>query len=262
MNVVGIVISRYYEDLRWVEQLKAPLDVYIYNRRGPIRNLGVRKDYIKDINDIGNLNVEIVKRNKVNLEIIDMEDDPGYEASTYMHHLYTRYNSLNPFTVCLQAHPAFYCKDITSRLNNLQKLIYTKYIPYPFYEGLKPAEIQITDSCIEFEFVTDMYGWLIPASDYGWSPYRQNVSKAPFWQFCRGIPGWSENRVELPEPFSFGTGVQFVVSKERVLKHEPGYYKRIQDFVNTYVDPNPVTPITLARYYGPSIMEGIYQFIF
>ena len=34
MNEIGIIISRYWQTLKWIENLKGPLDVYVYNRRG------------------------------------------------------------------------------------------------------------------------------------------------------------------------------------------------------------------------------------
>ena len=63
--------------------------------------------------------------------------------------------------------------------------------------------------------------------------------------------------------WDFGAGNQFIVSKELIHRHQPSYYKELQHFTNTYMDPNgDARPHWQQLNQGPNIMEGIWQFIF
>jgi hypothetical protein len=62
--------------------------------------------------------------------------------------------------------------------------------------------------------------------------------------------------------WTFGAGMQFIVNKKRIQRHDADYYKRMQHFCNTFIDPNPITPAHITRYFGPGIMETIWQFSF
>ena len=272
MNEIGVVISRYYEDLRWVEEIKAPLDVYIYNRKGICEYTGIQSaarttidpKVVNDKNDIGNLNVETVKNNGVDLKIIEIPDDPGFESSTYAHHCYSRHDQLNDFTVFLQAHPTFYCRDIISKLNNPDSLKHTRYIPVNTFHSLLPPKIEVTQECIDFECITERFGWVDLNSAYVWSFYKNDFSKIPWLEFCKDMSGATikDGKWMPPANWTFGTGTQFIVNKKRIQNHTIEYYKRMQQFCNTYVDPNPITPDWVTRYFGPGIMETIWQFAF
>lgn len=260
MNDVGVVVSRFYEDLKWIEQLKAPIDVYVYNRLGNSPGMGVHAPLDKDINDIGGLDVEMVKNNGVNLTIIYIPDDPGFETSTYAYHLHSKYDSLNEVTVFLQAHPMLYIHDIIELLNNPQQLKYTQFVPQFPGPGLLPAKRTLLDTPIEFSYVSNRFAHLAPMDgvDYGWTPYMNDYSKAPWLKFCQDIAkdGWP------PSPFNFGEGNQFMVNRKRVWKHPVEYYRELQNFVNTHMDPNPTRPPYQQYNQGPNIIEGIAQFIF
>jgi len=267
MNEVGVVVSRYWEDLKWVEEITSPVDVYIYNRVGTVTVAGIRPNIVKTKDDIGNLDLEKMKCGVTNVEIIEMEDDIGYEASTFAHHCHTRYDKLNEFTVFLQGHPSVYCRDIIRQINNPKEFIHTRRIAVDNeynrgHNATSKAKIEITEDHIECEFLSYDVVWLHPRFDYGWMPYQDNISKAPFWEFCQGIPGWKKDQVESPEPFPFGPGSQTIVWKNRILKHDAEYYKRVQRLCIDYVDPNPITPSWLTRNYGSTLFEPIWKFTF
>lgn len=271
MNQLGVVISRYYEDLKWVEQLKAPIDVYIYNRFGESPGMGVpsaawgsaKTDKNKD--DIGGINVGVVKNNGVNLQIIEMEDDAGFETSTYSYHFYTRYESLNEITVCLQAHPSIYIKNIVAYLNNPGQLVRTKFSASNPIPQLNPSVVNIGNECIDFSFISDNFAWLDPYRDYGWAPHKDDLTKSPWWFFVKGMPGWAEKKEDLKQltGWPFGAGNQFMVNKKLVLRHEKEYYKRIQDFTKTYMDPNgDKRPSWQQLNQGPNLLEGSWVWVF
>ena len=262
MNEVGVVISRFYEDLKWLEELKSPLDIYVYDRGGVIETINEGKYFHRSKTPLV-LNTEVIKNNGVNLQIIDMADDLGFECSTYSYHCYTKYDSLNDFTVFLQGHPQIYCQNIVSDLNDVNKLKHTKRITIDGgWNVTTTVSKKVIEECIEFEYMADSSLGFYFSYDYGWGPYLANVSKSPFWKFCKNMPGWSENRDTPPNTFPFGAGNQFIVSKKLILRHEPDYYKQIQYFTQTHMDPNPTQPDYQQRNQGPNILEAIWQFVF
>jgi len=257
MNEVGVVISRYYEDLKWVEELKAPLDVYVYDRQGETPGMGAPHAvaWYKPKSVIS-LDVEKCLSNGINLEIINMEDDAGFEASTYAYHFYLKHDSLNEITVCLQGHPEIYTKNIIQFLNNPSQLMRTKFLPTnPNTPSIRPSRIETVGNVIDFEFVSDDFSHADPYHDYGWAPHKNNFDKAPWKDFCHS-PEWP------PKPYDFGAGNQFMVNKNLVLKHDTDYYKRLQEFTATYMDPNEQRPHWQQKNQGPNIMEGMWQYAF
>lgn len=268
MNEVGLVISRYWQTLKWIEEIKFPIDIYIYDRRGsgppkfvcqPNYQTPEEKDrFLRGETDLG-FDINIVKNNGVNVEIIEIEDDRGYDGSTYLHHCYSKHDSLNNFTLFMQGHGYTYRRDIIHRINNIELLKHTHFISAGV--GLFPLKEETIEKCIEFEPISDRSGWVLPYSEYGWEVYKTDFTKAPWWEFCKSMPDWN-NGLPPKEGWAFGEGSQFIVCKERVLKHNADYYKQIQHFVNTYLHPNTQTTGWLDRYYGLSIMEGLWQWIF
>jgi hypothetical protein len=277
MNEIGVVISRYHEDLRWVERIKAPLDIYIYNRQQIVGNpiMGIDASFgtpvptYKDPTDIGNLNVETVKNNGVNLNIINMEDDAGFEVSTFLYHFWTKYDSLNEFTVCLQGRERghigtpFGDTDIQTLLNNPEQLKHTKFVPKYPGPGLLPAQRIIVEDCIEFEYLCDRFGWWDPYNEYNWSIYKNDWNKTPW--LCLEVFQELAKVKWPPDSHNFGAGQQFMASKKSVLKHHPSYYKKMQEFVNGYMDPQPNRPghpSVEQLNQGPNIIEAFWHSVF
>lgn len=270
MNRVGLVISRYYENLKWVENLKAPLDVYIYNRQGESPNMGVPNAVAwakpKDHNDdLGGLDLSICKTNGLNVEIINIPDDPGFEASTYVYHCYSKYNELNDFNVFIQAHPEIYVKDVINILNNPKQIIHTIYKEKTIDDFTDVLKIY-TENEIEFEPFCDNFARLYPYTEYQWSIYKSDFSKMPWFEYVKNMPGAVTDvngRWIPPNSWRFGAGNQFSVSKKLILKNSIDFYKNLQNFINTYMDPNGDNrPSWQQLNQGPNIMEGTWQFIF
>ena len=265
MNELGIVISRYYEDLKWVEEIKSFVDVSIYHTKGDIpimeNHQTVPWSYPRSAeNNLGNLNIEKCLKNNINLDIIDIPDDLGFEVSTYLHHLYTKYDSLNEITVYLQAHPHIYIKNIVPLLNDPNKLAHTQFAPSdPSSRELNPSKLIINmDEYINFSFISDNFAWGKPYTDYCTSPYKNDFTKAPWWFI------WEKEKLNFFEGRSFGAGNQFMVNKKSVLKNEQNFYKKVQEFSKTYMDPNPdsVRPSCEQRNQGPNVLEQSWSYIF
>lgn len=267
MNEVGVVISRFYEDLLWLDELDAPLDVYVYDRSGNLDVPDKSKYFYQPKGKPLNLNLERMKQKGVNVEIIPLEDDFGYETSTYSYYLYSRYDKLNDVTAFLQGHPQFYMKNIVTKLNNPWRFARTRYdatVAPPNLKLESPLKQTITEEPIEFTYLSDCFGYTSPSVDYGWKNERNDYTRAPFWFFLKNMPGWTENKEELKElgPFIFGAGNQFAVNKKLVLRHDVHYYKRIHDFVKSYMDESPDRPEWQQKNQGPNVMEATWQFVF
>ena len=272
-NEVGIVVSRYYEDLRWIEQITSSVDVYVYNRSGDSPGMGVPNAVAwakpKDANDVlGGLDIERCKANGINLQVINIPDDPGFEASTYAYHCYSKYKQLNDYTVFIQAHPKIYVKNIINILNNPSSLIYTRYKKTPGGQLTDSTQYINTDILlpIDFEPFCDQQGTLYPDNDYQWSLYKDDFTKVPWLEFCKDMPGstYTSDGKWIPlNDWSFGAGNQFIVSKKRIYRHPVEFYKRLQNFTNSYMDPNGENrPPWHQLNQGPNIMEGIWRFVF
>lgn len=265
MNEVGIVVSRYYEDLKWIEQLKAPLDVYVYDRSGPVEQVNENSYFnIIKTHDL-DLNIDLIKDNDINFQIIPMADDLGYETSTYSYHLYSRYDKLNDVTAFLQGHPKSYMKNIVSIMNDPYRFARTKYSasnPTPKLED--PLKLTITEELVDFSYLSDCFAYTLPSVDYGWKNYRDDFTKSPWWFFLKKMSGWVENKSDLKElgPMTFGAGNQFMVNKKMVLRHDVDYYKRIHNFVKSYIDESSDRPKWQQKNQGPNIMEATWQFVF
>lgn len=270
MNRVGVVISRYYESLKWIEELTSNIDVYVYDRIGESPGMGVPDavswSHPKDPKDnLGGLNIQKCKENGITLEVINIPDDPGFEASTYIYHLYSKYNSLNDFTVCIQGHPQMYIKDVINILNNPEDLIHTTNLEGSS-EDFAPVVRTLIESEIQFEPFCDHFARLYPNSEYQWSIYKSDFSKMPWFEYVKNMPGAITDvngRWIPPNSWRFGAGNQFIVRKDLVHKKDIEFYKTLHQFVNTYLDPNgDARPNWQQLNQGPNIMEGTWGFIF
>lgn len=278
MNEIGIVVSRYYEDLTWIHNIKSSVDVYVYNRVGESPGMGsfgvegqkaVSWAKPKDPNDnLGGLDTAICQSNGVNLQIIEIPDDPGFEASTYTTHFYTRYDKLNDYTVCIQGHPEIYVKDVIDIFNNPDRIKYTEYYRTTD-EDYSPASRRFVNQKIGFQPICEYFGTVYPESEYNWSLWKGDYINIPWIDFVKDIPGsvteyiGQKQNWTPPKKWHFGAGNQFIVSKELVQKRDTEYYKNIHKFSNTYLDPRGDSrPSWQQLNQGPNVMEGIWQFIF
>lgn len=271
MYEVGVVISRYYESLKWLEQLKCNIDVYVYDRLGDSPGMGVPNAVSwskpKDPNDnLGGLDIPLCKKNGLNIKVLNIPDDPGFEASTYAHHCYNMYDDLNKYTVFLQGHPDMYKSNVIDILNNPDTIKHTTYYKESKAPQTSPALSRIIDGVIEVEPFADNLVTLYCNEDYQWSLYSNAYDEIPWLEFCKNMPGShykADGKWSPPDNWWFGAGNQFIASKAAIHKHDVSYYKRLQSFINTYMDPNGSNrPWWQQLNQGPNIMEGIWRFIF
>lgn len=270
MNEVGIVVSRYYEDLKWIEDIKSNVDVYVYNRNGESPDMGVPHAVAwakpKDVNDnLGGLDIKKCKANGINLKVIDIPDDPGFEASTYAYHMYSRYNKLNDYIVFVQAHPEIYVKDVISIFNSPQQIKHSFYRRANTEES-SPAVCEYKpEAVIDFQPFSDTIVRCTPMN-YNWSTYSSDYTQIPWLEFCKNMPGSTideSNKWHPASSWDFGAGNQFIASKKAIQNNPAEHYKKLQDFANTYMDPSGDSrPWWQQLNQGPNIFEGIWPFVF
>lgn len=270
MNEVGLVVSRYYENLKWIEEITSNIDVYVYDRYGDSPGMGVPHAVSwatpKDRSEqLGGLDIEKCKQNGINLQVISIPDDPGFEASTYVYHMYSKYDVLNDYTVFVQGHPHEYVANIINILNDPASIKHTTYVESDI-QGFTPAIRHVSDQLIDFEPFTDNLARLHIDQDYQWSQYQHNFNSVPWFEFCKDMTGSTfdiDGNWRPPANWRFGAGNQFVASKNAIRTNDIEYYKRLQHFINTYMDPNGENrPEWQQLNQGPNIMEGIWQYIF
>ena len=270
MNEIGIVVSRYYEDLKWIEEIKSNVDVYVYNRSGESPGMGVPDAVAwskpKDINDnLGGLDVLKCEENGINLKIIDIQDDPGFEASTYAYHMYSKYNELNDYTVFIQAHPQIYVNNVIDIFNNPEKIKCTFYYRSNSHESSEAISQYNSEILIDFQPFSDTIV-RCTCMNYNWSVYSSDYTQIPWLEFCKNMPGSAldnNGNWNPPSSWDFGAGNQFIASKKIIQNNPPEYYKKIQDFTNTYMDPNGDSrPHWQQLNQGPNVLEGIWPFVF
>jgi len=268
-NEVGIVVSRYYEDLRWIENITSNVDVYVYNRSGESPGMGVPNAVAwakpKDPNDVlGGLDIERCKANGINLEIIDIPDDPGFEASTYAYHCYSKYKQLNDYTVFIQAHPEIYVSNVIDIFNNPEQIKHTFYKRLINAESSPSTFVVDLDNLIEFQLFSDTIV-RCGLDNYNWRLYENDYSVMPWLEFCKNMPhSYDSNKKWMPiQRWDFAAGNQFIVSKRAIHINNVTFYKKIQNFVNSYMDPlSDQRPTWQQLNQGPNVMEGIWPFIF
>lgn len=268
-NEVGIVVSRYYEDLRWIEQITSNVDVYVYNRSGESLGMGVPDAVAwatpKLANDnLGGLDIDRCRANGINLQIIDIPDDPGFEASTYAYHMYSKYKDLNDYNVFIQAHPEIYVANAINIFNNPSQIKHTFYKRVSDSESSPCSAVIDFSNVIEFQPFSDAIVRCTP-NNYNWSVYSNDYSTLPWLEFCKNMPhSYDSNGNWQPIPYwDFSAGNQFIASKKAILRNDINFYKKIQKFVNSYMDPlGDQRPTWQQLNQGPNVMEGIWPFIF
>jgi hypothetical protein len=124
----------------------------------------------------------------------------------------------------------------------------------------------LIEDVIEFEPFCDNSSTLYPTQDYQWSLYSSDFSKVPWLEFCKNMSGSffdADGKWHPINSWTFGAGNQFIVSKKMIMRNPKEFYKKAQDFANSYMDPNgDKRPWFQQLNQGPNIMEGIWQFIF
>ena len=260
MNKIGLVIARFHENLNWIKNINIPIDIYVYNRH-------------KDKSDTGGINTNNIPSN-INLEIINMEDDEGYEASVYAYHCYFKHDVLNDFTIFSQAEPHLggWSHDASPYIND-PNLLHTHYVGTANSEGIFSSKVEIIEKEIEFEWISECWVWRHIHNCHCWYPWKNDFSKRPTNKFCscKTLPSGELEIQGVNKGFgwNWGAGSHFIVSKSRILNHPADYYKCLQEFCINYIDEFPLPDAIWPNaknirggHAGELLMESTWEFIF
>jgi len=139
----------------------------------------------------------------------------GREGHTYYKHIYDNYDNLADYTIFLQGNPFDHSPNIISNLNN--------------YFNNK-------DLSIDFEFLSEN----ILNCNLSGCPYHSGLPLIETYEIL------FDERKEYME-FQFGSGAQFIVSKQRILQRPKQFYLKIVEMLDK--DINPIEGFVIERFH-------------
>ena len=137
----------------------------------------------------------------------------GREGHTYYKYIYDNYDNLDDYTIFLQGNPFDHSPNIISNLNN--------------YFNNK-------DLSIDFEFLSE-------------NILKTNLSRCPYHTGLPIIETYEKLFDERKEDleFQFGSGAQFIVSKQKILQRPKQFYLKIVEMLDK--DVNPIEGFVIER---------------
>lgn len=130
----------------------------------------------------------------------------GREGHSYYSYIYNNYNILSDYTIFLQGYPFDHSPNIIEKL----------------YKYLNNKELDI-----DFAFLSE---FILRSSLDEQLSVRQCCNIHKTWENVFGIKSYNRE-------FEYGTGAQFIVSKERILQREKAFYKNIIEILEYSSDP-------------------------
>lgn len=144
----------------------------------------------------------------------------GREGHTYFMHIYKNYDQLDDYTVFLQGYPFDHSPDI---LKHLDAMLFGQAFENPLqFMYLTPSPL------IKCNIEGCRYHPGLPMR----AVYKYLFEKSPVKNM----------------PFYFGSGAQFVVSREQIRKHPKEFYFKIIQLLNKSVCP--IEGYVMERFHG------------
>ena len=127
----------------------------------------------------------------------------GREGHTYIYHILSNYEKLDDYTVFLQGNPFDHSHDLFNKLNDFEEL------------QDKPDFVQLCHEMLTDDVKGKPHHWVDIPVDY----YYNNLFKIPRTKFI------------------YGSGAQFIVSKERILSRPKSFYRKIINDLEKDINP-------------------------
>ena len=127
----------------------------------------------------------------------------GREGHTYMYHIVLNYDNLDDYTVFLQGNPFDHTRDLFSKLKEFEDL------------QDKPDFFQLCHELLTDDEKGKPHHW----DDIPVSNYYNDLFKVPRKEFI------------------YGSGAQFIVSKERILSRPKSFYTKIMNDLEESINP-------------------------
>lgn len=181
-----IVVSRYNENVEWTKQFQ---NVVIYNKGNTLGN-----DYTNEI----------------------LLNNVGREGHTYYKHIYDNYDTLDEYTIFLQANPYNHSPDVINQINNYKN----------------------NELTLDFEYLST---WII----------KCNLDKCIWHKTDLPLLDVYNHLFDEPQDsnfeYEFGAGAQFIVSKKQILKRSRNFYLKIVHLLQ--YDIHPIEGYVIERFH-------------
>jgi len=130
----------------------------------------------------------------------------GREGHTYIYHILSNYENLDDYTVFLQGNPFDHSQDLFYKLKEFEEL------------QNKPDFFHLCKEILMDDGKGKPNHWV----DIPVSYYYNDLFKIPRTEFI------------------YGSGAQFIVSKERILSRPKSFYSNIMKHLETHINPTSV----------------------
>jgi Protein of unknown function (DUF3431) len=130
----------------------------------------------------------------------------GREGHTYIYHILSNYENLDEYTVFLQGNPFDHSQDLFYKLKEFEEL------------QNKPDFFHLCKEILMDDGKGKPNHWV----DIPVSYYYNDLFKIPRTEFI------------------YGSGAQFIVSKERILSRPKSFYSNIMKHLETHINPTSV----------------------
>lgn len=149
----------------------------------------------------------------------------GREGHTYYHHIITHYDQLPDYIVFLQGHPFDHSPNLFKTLERL----FTR----------KPKRFSLLSETILSNDITDgtTWHWNLHSWWYKLPAIPKDLPMKIYHQLLKSKPN---NNI-----LYYGTGAQFMVSKQAIQRHPKSFYQRICDMLS--YSSNPVEGFIMER---------------
>ena len=157
----------------------------------------------------------------------------GREGHTYYHHIVTHYDNLPAYLICLQGNPFDHSPNL---FTSIQTFVTN---PVPFF--------QLSERILEDD-MNDGSTW--HSNLHSW---YYNLPRIPTHLPKKIYHMLFENN--MPSRVSYGTGAQFIVSRDRIRQHSKAFYQRIVDVLSS--SNNPLEGYIMERFHGFVFSEQV-----
>jgi len=157
-------------------------------------------------------------------------DNVGREGHTYYSHIVSHYNKLPDYLICLQGNPFDHSPNLFLTIQHYFNQLHLESTPY-----LSLSEKVLTDDMKDGSvWHRNFHSWYYKLPDIP-KEMPKKIYKSLF-------------KTKMPSTVTYGTGAQFIVSKQAILKHPISFYQSIVSLLST--SSNPVEGFIIERFHG------------
>jgi hypothetical protein len=213
-NKLQIVIARYNEPTEiegwsWIEYLlDKNYKCFLYSK------------------STSGINDKIKNHKNSEIEILE---NKGREAGTYLYHIIMNYDRLPEYTLFLQGNPFEHWIETFEQINDQQHNPRAWKI---FFENLDQLSLNGEFTPLNCRFIHDRAG---PMKQSSWHPGYRTTYHRNTKRYHDAFKELFEE--EMPRTIEFTQGAQFIVSREAIQFREKKFYEKAHELVNHSIKP-------------------------